>query len=748
MRLPTRWILGCVLAVACLAPGLAPAQTTQPADVAALSADEQERLQQSRAIIDNPADSLGTRQTQAESLLRSGWAAATRTLAELLSPSSHPSTRVAVCQAIAAVGAAEPALLQEHHTGLIEPLLRLLGDPAEDVSARAAAALAAFPNGEVTEALGTMAANPQAPPEQRSAAIDALASSVYKRPVARQIVSLLSTENGELRTRALRALRALSRKDYGEDIAAWQAWWQRQENTLSDEEWLREKERLFFQRLLEAQGELERVRADQERRYGTLAERLTVLLRQNYRLVPQRHQKDEMLARWLNDDQAEFRLTALAIVSEEIQEGVLPADSLVSAVIAVLECRVPEVRRAALGIIGAMGVSENAEAVLELLRDEQVDASARQTAFRVLGQLRNPAAIPTLIREIDVRQSPAAPVGCVAEAAGALALLGARGKVDPELIAPAIPVLLERLAQTPPEQVDVRGFLLRAMAAIAVPEFGPALTEALTSEQAPLLVPAIEGLAALGDTSCLDRLVALVGHADPRVREAAARAMGDLGSEPAHIEALMRHLSPPGETNDAVLAEAWNGWRKILARKPAEERLRWADRLREMPDRQQAYLEELVGDLSTHNSAPPELAAARQRLATLLLARGDAAAALQIWQRLLAGQEATDDPSAAGTRVHVLTAAAAISRYELVAEMLTRLAAAPQDVKDMAADETTKAIRDRLNNGDVDGLRAFLAALEPVDLGPYNPQLQAAIGAAHEKLTEQPAAPTTTAPSA
>lgn len=748
----TKKMVWCLRALVLVVPVCAVGQTTQPADVAALSADEQERLQQLRGIIENPADSLGTRQAQAESLLRTGWAAATRTLGELLSPSAHPSTRIAVCQAIAAVGAVDPALLQEHHAGLVEPLLRLLGDSAEGVSARAAAALAAYPDGGVTERLGALAADPQASPEQRSAAVDALASSVYKRTVARQIMTLLPTDNTELRGRALRALRCVSRKDFGEDVAAWQAWWEQQESTLSDEDWLREKERMFFQRLLEAQGELERVRAEQERRYGTLAERLTVLLRQNYRLVPQRPQKDEILARWLNDDQPEFRLAALAIISEEIQEGVLPADTLVAAVIEGLEYRMPEVRRAALGIIGAMGVPENAEAVLALLRDEQVDASARQTAFRVLGQLRNPAAIPTLIREIDVSQSPGAPAGCVAEAAGALAVLGAKGKVDPEVIAPAVPVLLDRLARTPADQVHVRGFLLRAMAGIAAAEFGPALTDALGSEQAPLLVPAIEGLAALGDASCSDRLVALVAHTDPRVREAAAKAMGKLGGEPAHLEALMRHLNPPGETNDAVRAEAWNGWREILAREPAEERLRWADRLREMPDRQQTYLEGLVRELSSHNPAPPELAGARERLATLLMARGDAVAALQIWQRLLAGQEAADDASAATVRVHVLTAAAAAGRWELVAEMLTRLATAPDDVRGRAADEAAKAITDRLNKGDLDGLRALPAALEPVDLTPYKAELHTAVGAAKKKLAEPPPAPTTapatTAPAA
>jgi len=742
----------CLPALLLLAPVAVTGQTTQPADLAVLSAEEQERLEQSRRIIENPADSLGTRQAQAESLLRTGWAAATRTLGELLIPSSHPSTRIAVCQAIASVGTVEPTLLRERHAGLVDPLMRLLGDPAEGVSARAAMALAAYPDGGVTERLGALAADPEASHEQQSAAVDALASSVYKRSVARQIVSLLSTENGELRARALRALRSVSRRDYGEDVAAWQAWWERQESTLGDEDWLREKGRLFFQRLLEAQTELDRVRGDQERRYSTLAERLTVLLRQNYRLVPQRPQKDEMLARWLSDNQPEFRLAALAIISEEIQEGVLPADPLVAAVITGLEFRMPEVRRAALGIIGALGVPENAEPVLALLREEHVDTAARQTAFRVLGQLRNPAAIPTLIREIDPGESPTAPVGCVAEAAGALAVLGAKGRVDPELIAPAVPVLLDRMARTPADQMHVRGFLLRAMAGIAAPEFGAALNEALASDQAPLLVPAIEGLVALGDAGCLDRLVVLVNHTDPRVREAAAKALGDLGSEPAHLEALMRHLNPPGETNDAVRAEAWNGWRQILRRKPTADRLRWADRLREMPDRQQAYLEELIRELSSHNPPPPELAGSRERLATLLMARGDAGAALQIWQRLLADQEAAGDASAVNARVHVLTAAAAAGRYELVAEMLTRLTSAPDEVKGRAADETAKAIHDRLHKGDLDALRALLTALDPVDLDPYKQELRAAVDNARKKVAEPPPAPTTapatTAPAA
>jgi hypothetical protein len=207
----------------------------------------------------------------------------------------------------------------------------------------------------------------------------------------------------------------------------------------------------------------------------------------------------------------------------------------------------------------------------------------------------------------------------------------------------------------------------------------------------------------------------------------------------------MRRLNPPGETNDGVRAAAWDAWRQILGGKPAADRLVWADRLREMPDRQRVYLDQLVQALSNHNPAAPELNAARERLATLLTAQGDASAALPIWQRLLADREAAGDPGAASTSVKVLSTALASGRHDVVAEMLTRLATAPPDAREAAAVATATAVDTLAAARDLESLRPLLTALGPVDLSPYGEALQTAVANATATLNE-PVPPPATAP--
>ncbi|UCG15554.1 MAG: hypothetical protein JSV19_09695 [Phycisphaerales bacterium] len=741
-----RWrvhLCAALVVPAAMMPAPAFAQATQPSDDPELSADDSSRLQRHRQIIENTDDSLGTRQVQAEELLMTGWPAATDTAVELLGAGADPSTRIAVCQAVASVGRSQPALLSKRHARLVDPLIGLLGDAAEGVSARAAEALAAFPDGGVTARLGALAADESAPMRRRLAAVDALAMSVYRRDVVRQLVLLLPGKDPEFQVRVLKSLRPASRQDFGDDIAQWQAWWERQEASLSEADWMLERVKLFFGRLRESQRRLEEFRTEQERRYAALAGRLTDLVREHYRLLQQPGQKEEALTRWLTDAQVEFRLAALAIISEQIQEGTLPSDAVVAVVINELSHRSPDVRRAALGIVGALTVPANTGAVLALLKEEK-EVSVRQTAFRVLGQLRSPEVIPTLIREIDIESNRTAPSGCVAEAARALAIVGAKGKVDPALVAPAIPVLEDRFAETPPADLHLRASLLRAMASIGAAEFAGTFNDSLSFDQAELLLPAIDGLVVLGDAGNIDRLRTLTGHADPRVREAAVKAVGILGHDAAHLEALTARLSPSAEPSEAVRNAAWTAWCRILGGKTPAVRLEWADRLRGMPERHAAYLDTLVKDLAKHNQAPPELKAARRQLATLYAERGQPAAALPIWQKLYASLEAAGDPQAPDVGIAVVSAGLACGRHEAVTEMLQRFSTADPAVKTRVCTVVTEFVNAQQAKGETDELPALVDAVLAAPLDEYDEAFLTSMQDAKQKLAG--ARPTATSP--
>lgn len=714
-----------------------PTNALQPDTPLVAPPEEHASLQEFRTIIENTEDSMPTRRIQAEKLLRVATPEATDVAMELLSNSSAPSTRIVICDAIASVGAAQPELLSEHHGRLVEVLLPLLADSAEGVATQAARALAAFPDGGVTQRLGELARNINAPIHQRIGAVRALALNVYRRDVVRQLIGLLPTENGEFRAAIFEALRATSREDFGDDVARWNQWWQQQEDQVSDIEWMTRRARLFYQRLTVSERELHGLRDGFEQQRAVLAARVTALLREVYRLTPQPAQKDEALLRWLEDPLVEFQLAGLAIVRDQLQDGNLPSDAVVTAVMGELNSPAPAIRRAVLGIVGALNVPDGANAVLALLADER-NVSVRQTALRVLGQCRDPVAIPILIAELN---DPAAPMECVSEAAVSLGVLGGKGKVDPAVIAPAIPVLRQRLEQTPPDDLRLREALLRAMAGVCAPEFAPVFAAHLALDEPQLLLPAIRGVVCLSDASNLDRLVSLTGHADPRVRELACEAVGALGSEPAHLETLIGRLSPAAESSDAVRQAAWSAWRAILSRKPPAERLQWVERLPETPDRAIAYLHDLVGDLATLNPPPPELNLARRQLASLYVKRGDSAAALPLWQQLFEGLRATNGPEADEVGIALLSAALGAGRPNVARDTMLQLATLDPEVKPRVTETVTNHINAVLTTDRRNTLAALLDALQTLPPDAYGEEFTAFLTATRDEL--QASAPTT-----
>ncbi len=718
--------------------GLSFGQATGPS----LSRDDEARLERFRQIIENPDDSMSTRRVQAEELLRTPWSAAAALAADLLGSGSDPSTKIAICQAIASVGATDPSLLTQQHGGLVEPLIRLLGDSTEAVSARAAEALAAFPDGGVTERLGALAANHDEMTPRRLAAIEALAMSAYKREVVRQLVQLLPGENGEIQARVLAALRTVSDHDCGTDVAAWQTWWERQEAGFTDSQWLVARVKLFFDRLRQTQRELVTQQAEHDQRYATLAQRTTDLLRDHYRLVQQPAQKADLLTRWLADPLDVYRLAALTIISEEIQEGRLPSEPVVSQVVQGLTHRAPEIRRTVLGILGALSDPSNTNAVLSLLAEER-DASVRQTAFRVLGQLRSPEAIPVLVREIAVTTGADATPGCVAEAAAALALIGAKGKLDSAAVAEVVPALADRYAQTPATDRHLRSSLLRAMASIGAPEFGPIFAAALESEQPDVLLPAIDGCMVVEDRANLERIIALTGHSDPRVRAVALRAVGKLGGEPAHLEVLLSRLNPATESNEGVRAAAWEAWQPLVDRKPAADQLQWADRLREVPERYVEYLLAIVTREAGHNPPSAELAEGRRRLATYYGEVGNHAAALPFWQQLYAQLLATSDPQADDVAIQVLTTALAAAQHAVVTEILTQLATAKPSVKARASRTVADFINAQKPLLEPAALMAVVEAVAAAPLSEYDEAFRTFIADVRKSIVLPQPVPTT-----
>ncbi len=74
-----------------------------------------------------------------------------------------------------------------------------------------------------------------------------------------------------------------------------------------------------------------------------------------------------------------------------------------------------------------------------------------------------------------------------------------------------------------------------------------------------------------------------MAHGDPLVRLAATEAVGQLGREEADLEYLLMRLNPTIESNELPRETAWRGFRRLLSRRSVGDRIKAAERLRDLP---------------------------------------------------------------------------------------------------------------------------------------------------------------------
>ncbi|MCP4594418.1 MAG: HEAT repeat domain-containing protein, partial [bacterium] len=637
--------LGACCLVALQAP-LAGAQEGLPPE-SGLTDEQTATLLRHRAGVENTADSEGTRQGQAEALLRTGWPAAADLLIEMLESTEEPSTQVVICRAVAHLEATQPQFVD---TRLVEPLVRLLGDADPVVSVAITEALASFRDASVIAQLGKLSQDSGRPLVQRVAVIEALAANIDRRVVIEQLIGLTADPESKVRERALVALARASRVDYGGSDEAWEAWWQ-EKSALDENAWLADRVQLFAQRTTELNTRLAAQRRESERRYQALARRMVDVLRLTYRLTAQQAQKDELLTAWLADPLVDLRRTAVDLIREQIYDQQRPSEAVRQALRDRYTDRSPDLRREVLELVAALNDPAEMDAILARLSAEN-DASVRETILGVLGKLRNPGAIPVLISEIS---DESASVACVTGAARSLSTL-ARVSEDPAQLASAVTPLLARMETAGPDDYRLREALLEAMAAIGLAEFAPQFLAHLDSDRPELVLPAIRGVVAMQGQAHLDHLWGLCQHADARVRLEAIRALGALGEGQRALEALMNHLNPITEPRDTVRDAAWEALNRILRSTPAETRLQWAGRLKDLPARQIDYLTTLVDEFANASPEPVQLHQARDLLARLLYGQGRYAEAVRHLQDLYTSLKASDDPTCGEVGVLLLSA--------------------------------------------------------------------------------------------
>ncbi len=700
-------VVACILFSCLLGPGVEPGQgQTADSPAAQPTPEHLESLNLCReGILDTQARPV-ERRRWAEQLFSYDSSPARSLIAELLSLPDRPDVQRALCEVIVERARKDPEQLD---AGLAQPLIDLLGAEAEDLRTTAGEALAGFPGADVPAKLGALAAQSEVAMAKRLAAIDALALNIHRREVVRQLITLFDVGVPEITDRVAAVLGPASRETLGLDPDEWRRWWA-EKSQLSEEAWLSDQVQINRARLRAISEEFKAYRENAKERQAAVTERLRDFQRDVFRFLSA-DQKKARLTEWLNDPLDEVKLTSLDIIKARIaDEGQRPEGEILDVLLDLLRRGSPKTRREVLLIVQNLSDPAVIQAVLGRLKEE-ADPVTRHAIFKAIGMLDRPEAVPALILEIA---APESQPECVREAAIALGRIAPKAGAS-EHAEDAVAALKSRYMLVPANDLPLRAALLAAMAGVGDASFSPEVLEAVESDDANLLRPAIRGLRAISNVSKLTRLRDHTAHPDALVRLAAIEAVGQLGREDADLECLLGRLNPTIENNELAREAAWRAVCALLSDKPPADQIKASERLRDMPELEAEYLNELADSLSASNGHTRELETVRDRLATIHLERGKYAEAVPHLRDLYQLRLARADGGAFESGLRWLDAALRSPTQHDVADVVTELSAS---FKGEQAGEIVETVQRYLESeeliGEPDRAREILSDLQSV----------------------------------
>ncbi len=472
---------------------------------------------------------------------------------------------------------------------------------------------------------------------------------------------------------------------------------------------------------------LEAYRREQERRL--LVESLQRLMDTLYEATRGETERADLLQTWLKSDLPMMRTQALGIIHEALRRsGTKPSAAVLDLIRTLVTDPDAAVRQALVAFLRDQGLLEDAPRIRELLRREPSEA-VREEIYKALGKLIDPDSIPDCMAGLDDPSEAVA--GAAADALGRLCEKGT-GK-PPEKLADVVAALVRRI-EAPVTTLRLRADLVEAMADIAAADFGPVLTRYAGTDEPESSVrqAAIRGLGRIGSAEHLEVVLdRLANDASAGVREVAAEAIGRLGANPVHLQALLTRLDPKLESAAAVQNQAWRGYQLVFQRlSDAEQETAlaiWKDSDLKTLGRKIELLTGLEAQVAARNADGNRLMGIREHLGDACLAAGQSAEATAAWSRALGVAPAGDAP----TRVRVTgKLVAAYLKNGSPDKAITQAAAAKlPEVRDTVAALLLEYVQ-TLGAGDAAAAISFLdrlAAVLPDGFGPdWAPKFQAA----------------------
>ena len=340
-----------------------PPPSVHPIDEADDNAPTDRHLDVFGPVLVNPSPDIDhrTRRSAAEALIEIGQPDAQQALEDALR-SGQPLVVLAVAEALA------------EHPEPVEPLMdavvaALSSDDALVLDNLALVLTAYGMDG--LKAVSAVAADPDAPVEQRLGAIHAL-SAFSSRQAASELMGLLDPARDEppaLIAATAIGLERLSGMSHGSDVAAWHRWWETTKD-LSSAEW----QRLMVENLSERIDTLESRIARQDQANARLEQKLLTVCRELYPALS----VDEQLQRLpalLDDDLAAIRRFAVERVARLLRDSVRIPPELETKLVERLGDESPEVRREVAQMLDFLhddGLPEAIAAALPRETDQQI----------------------------------------------------------------------------------------------------------------------------------------------------------------------------------------------------------------------------------------------------------------------------------------------------------------------------------------------------------------------------------------
>ncbi|MCL2330332.1 MAG: HEAT repeat domain-containing protein, partial [Phycisphaerae bacterium] len=322
------------------------------------------------------------------------------------------------------------------------------------------------------------------------------------------------------------------------------------------------------------------------------------------------------------------------------------------------------VRRKLVVVLRDLQEKEDIPRVLSMLKHER-SPTVLEEIYKALGRMGGEEAISACIRGLANTNANVA--AGAADALGRLCRKSTSSTSATYYSNNVVTALLKKAAQ-PLDETNLRGQVIGAMAEIADPKFLSVLIEhAKPSEKVPQIrQAALVGIGQIGDPAQIDLVVTrLAEDTDPGVREAAAQALGQLGSQPAHLRPLMPCLA---ETSGTVTIRAWEAYRKIFARLSWAERQQtvenWSGDDKAVLSRRIDLLTDLESQAALQKGEVAQLVTIREQLGDSYMVNADYALAAGAYLRAIETATAQQAPRKIGINGKLLDAYLHMPAYE------------------------------------------------------------------------------------